>query len=556
VLSPERVKWKVERRLLQEGLTPNELAFATATLDFSPGGQLTTAAMQKIADKAGMGRSTAFKVRNALVERGIITTEPQYGEDGAQTTSLHTISRAVLERAGVFFSSPPSMSETGARPRSGHKRDPLSSLDRALSSGSVDRSENGKENQRARTRANPTPVFVSSDDDPVFVEFASIFAAAHEDHYRPALEAKGETYDPRDAGTIRRGNRADVVLFLRNLVGQAHAIALAKGRHDLTPETIRPDLFRRIALAYLAQDRRWLIDHCHAFGGIWGEGGKDDNPCDLHDLSVRVLEEWGAALDPGWDLPTRPRDEHQGDDAAPERTEDEPGQAPEPPEEEPPPLDCPETEEEAEEARRACAEFRAALKRAQPDASGAALSRPARLPEPPRPIPPRGQRLTADLLLALARIDAEDRAAAAAKALARRDHADEDLEHDAYDPGRDLDAETFELDELAPETGPADLAPTAQEGAQEPADDAEPPAIDVGPAPRPKRAPKGRLRLGTRPLERLAIVAAFASRGAEEARAIEPEDVDAGDDAPPRAVQLGRRRGPHFEPRRKRRRGP
>ena len=55
VLSPERVKWKVSRQLLQEGLSSREIALALATVDFSPGGQVTIAAMANIAARRASG---------------------------------------------------------------------------------------------------------------------------------------------------------------------------------------------------------------------------------------------------------------------------------------------------------------------------------------------------------------------------------------------------------------------------------------------------------------------------------------------------------------------
>ena len=401
VLSPERVKWKVSRQLLQEGLSSREIALALATVDFSPGGQVTIAAMANIAARGGMGRSTAFKHRAALVARGVLVTEPRHEDDGAQTTSLHAIAPPVFERAGVFFSwPPPSSPETGPRPGSGHKQDPLSSLDRDLFSGSVDHPDNGK-NQRARTREAPlfgrgqrragerTRTVATSAPppplDPAFVDLATIHAAAHAEHYRSDLEQAGETYTAQLAGTIAEEHRGDVAAELRSFAARALAFAATKGRTDLTADAIRVRLTRRIVRTYMAQDRPWLREHKHPLGGLWGHGGTDGKPCDLLVLGADALEAWCDALDDGPPLPSLA--------AVLARA---------------PRIDP--TAEELAEVREACAELRAA-----------AADLPA-LPEPPPTIePPRAPEPPAeDMRAALARIDAEARRDAIAKARARR----------------------------------------------------------------------------------------------------------------------------------------
>jgi len=396
--SSDRLKWKVTRVLLQEGLSSEEIAFAIATLDFSPGGQLTTASMKTIAKRAGMGRSTGFKVRAGLVARGVLTTEPQYDDDGAQITSKHAIAPAVFERAEVFFSwPPPSTIGTGPRPGSGHKRDPLSDLDPSSGSGSLDLTENG--NQHARERAIPSPVFVSSNDDPAFVLLVTLHAAAHEDKYRPEAERRGEVYDPRDAGTLRREHRADVAAELRALAERAHGFALSKHRDDLTVDAIRAELTAAIVRDYMRQNRRWVRDRKHCLGGLWA--ADEDKPRELRALGLRAFEAWCDALDPG----------------------------------EPPPLHELLERADIEAARAACAELRARL-----DAERAAGELPAPLPEldqehddqehddqehddtaplsepPPRAdVPPRGQRVTAEIRAELMRIDAEARERAEAR---------------------------------------------------------------------------------------------------------------------------------------------
>ena len=392
-LSPERIKWKVERRLLQEGLSPGELAFATATLDFSPGGQLTTASMKKIAKRAGMGRSTAFRVRNGLVARRLITTEQRYEDDGAQTTSKHAIAPAVFERAEVFFSGPPpSMGETGPRPGSGHKRDPLLDLDPSSGSGSLDLSDNG--NQRARGRASLDPVFVQANEDPAFVELWTLHAAAHLAKWGREAQRRGEVYDPADAGSISPEHRAAVAAELRSLAARAHAFALAHFRDDLTPDAIRSVLTDRIVREFMALDRPYLRDHKHPLGCLWGKGGTDGKPCDLLSIGPRVLDAWCDALDPG----------------------------------ESPPLDKLLEHADLEAARAACAELRARVAAAAAELPAPAVELdhqehdaendddaaelPAPLPEGPparAAIPPRGQRVTAEIRDELARIDAEAR---------------------------------------------------------------------------------------------------------------------------------------------------
>lgn len=401
VLSAERVKWKLSRQLLDEGLTFPEVALSVATVDISPGGQVTFAAMRTIAARAGMGRSTAFKHRAALVARGVLVTEPRHEDDGAQTTSLHAIARPVFERAGVFFSwPPPSSPETGPRPGSGHKQDPLSSLDRDLFSGSVDHPESGK-NQRARTReaplfgrgqrragertrtvatpAPPPPL------DPAFADLATIHAAAHAEHYRSDLERAGKTYTAQLAGTIAEEHRADVAAELRSLAARALAFAATRGRTDLDAAAVRVRLTRRIVRAYISQDRPWLREHKHPLGALWGHGGTDGKPCDLLVLGADALDAWCDALDDGPPLPSlaallasAPRIEP--------------------------------TAEELAEVREACAELRAA-----------AADLPE-LPEPPPTVepPPAPEPPAEDMRAALARIDAEARRDFIAKARARR----------------------------------------------------------------------------------------------------------------------------------------
>ena len=399
VLSAERVKWKLARQLLQEGLTSREVALGVATVDISPGGQVTFAAMGTIAARAGMGRSTAFKHRTALVARGVLVTEPRHEDDGAQTTSLHAIAPPVFERAGVFFSwPPPSSPETGPRPGSGHKQDPLSSLDRDLFSGSVDHPDNGK-NQRARTReaplfgrgqrragertrtvatpAPPPPL------DPAFADLATIHAAAHVEHYRSDLEQAGETYTAQLAGTIAEAHRADVAAELRNLAARALAFAATRGRTDLDAAAVRVRLTRRIVRAFLAQNRPWLREHKHPLGALWGHGGTDGKPCDLLVLGADALDAWCDALD------RPPLPSLAALLASAPRIEP--------------------TAEELAEVREACAELRAA-----------AANLPE-LPEPPPTIePPAAPEPVEDMRAALARIDAEARRDAIAKARARR----------------------------------------------------------------------------------------------------------------------------------------
>jgi len=395
VLSRKALKWMVTQRLLQEGLSSDEFAFAAATLDLSPGGQFTTASMKTIARRAGMGRSTGFKVRSGLLARGIVVTAPQDGDDGACTTNKHAIAPAVFERAGVFFTGPPpSIGWTGPRPRRGHKRDPLSALDPSSGSGSLDLSENG--NQHARERASPSPVFVSSNDEPAFVLLVTVHAKAHEDLYRPEAERRGEVYDPRDAGTIRREHRAAVAAELRALAERAHGFALSRHRDDLTVDAIRAELTIAIVRDYMRQDRRWVRDHKHCLGGLWA--ADESKPRELRALGLRAFEAWCAALDPG----------------------------------EPPPLHELLERADIEAARAACAELRARLA-----AERAAGELPAPLPEldqehddqehddtaagelpapPPRAaVPPRGQRVTDEIRAELMRIDAEDRERAEAR---------------------------------------------------------------------------------------------------------------------------------------------
>jgi hypothetical protein len=167
---------------------------------------------------------------------------------------------------------------------------------------------------------------------------------------------------------------------------------------------------------------------------------------------------------------------------------------------------------------------------------------------------PRPLRVTLERLRAFVCVPKDPPAPAAAPGdrFVERDDA-ADVEHQEQHDEADHER-TATPEPTAAEAGRADIAPTAQESTPEPADEADPLGIDVRPSPGPKRAAMGRLRLGTRPRERLVIVAALASRGTEEPRAIEPEDVDAGDGAPARAVQLGRRRGPLCGPRTRRKR--
>lgn len=297
-LSHERVKWKLQRRLLQEGLSPFDLALVSATLDLSPGGQFTTAAMATIAKRAGMGRSTAFKTRRKLLDRGILTTEPQYDGDGSQLTSKHAITPAVFERAEVFFSGPPpSTGWTGPRPPSGHKRDPLCSLDPSSEPGSSSLSETG--NQRARATAAPPPVFVDTVGGPAFAELQAAHAKAHAEKYGREAQRRSEPYNPRDAGTLRLEHRGAVGDYLRNLAARGHAFALARFRDDLSTDAIRRDLIAEIVRAFFNQERPYLREHAHPLGCLWGKGGTDPSRCELMLLGERALEAWCEALEPG-----------------------------------------------------------------------------------------------------------------------------------------------------------------------------------------------------------------------------------------------------------------
>jgi hypothetical protein len=401
-LSHERIKWKLERRLLQEGLSPFDLAFVTATLDLSPGGQLTTASMKTIAKRAGMARSTAFKVRGKLLARGILATDPQDDAAGGCTTNKHAIAAAVFERAGVFFQGPPpSMGWTGPRPQNGHKRDPFSSLDPSSEPGSLDLTENG--NNPARGRATPHPVFIEKNGDPAFADLRALHATGHRDQYGREAQRRGDNYDPRDAGNLRPEHHAAIGDYLRGLAARGHAFALARFRDDLTPDAIRYELTERIVRAFLAQDRPYLREHKHPIGCLWGKGSADPARCELMILGERVLEHWCDALDPG----------------------------------EPPRLEDVLERTDRDVARAACAELRT---RAAAMAAAGELPPPAveldhqehdetigdDAPEeapavelcPPLPrgeVPPRGQRVTAEIRAELERIDADARERAEAR---------------------------------------------------------------------------------------------------------------------------------------------
>lgn len=331
------------------------------------------------------------------------------------------------------------------------------------------------------------PAFVSNDDDPAFVELVTVHAAAHAAKYRRAIEASGERYSVRDAGTIRAELRPTIAAELRNLAARAHVIALAKLRDDLTTDAIRADLTRRIVDAYMAQERDWLLKKKHCLGGLWND--TDGKPCDLRILGERALETWGAALDP----------------AEPPHLDDLLEQA----------AQHLEQSDDAE-AREACAELRARLAAStnahellerpveldqEHDDTDGDDEAPAELPPPlPRAaVPPSGQRVTAELRAELERIDAEDRERAEQRRARRTRTRRRDRAHLATRPRERL-ALLAALMTLAAPSAPLtdhEHEPTLERPAAATWTGAAPPLLrdarerPARRAPRRRRAPRG-----------------------------------------------------------------
>jgi hypothetical protein len=169
-------------------------------------------------------------------------------------------------------------------------------------------SEQASKKQRAaQPKRSPSPsVPLDPAADPTYLELATVFAAAHEAKYRPELESRGEQYDPQTAGSIAAKHHAAVGTALRNFAHQARERALAKGRSDLTIDTIRAEVIHRVVEAFLDKTKEECVKRRHPLGFLWNLGGKDRNVRDLLVLGQAAVNEWDAALEPGWDAALEP----------------------------------------------------------------------------------------------------------------------------------------------------------------------------------------------------------------------------------------------------------
>jgi len=381
-------------------LAPRRLAMLLALIHFWGTRGIYPGVKSRLAPRARVSPSTAYECLGDLCALGLVLWTHRRDEHGHNRSSLFWFTEAFFRLAGITPPPPPYSEEWSPQaPKSRHKGDPSSLLDPSSCPGSLDLPEDGDHLRAHATTsaATPVPVFVSNDDDPAFVELARAHAEAHAAKYLPAAQRRGEPYDPRDAGTIRREHRGDVAAELRGLAARGLAFALDRHRHDLTADAIRVELTARIVREYMRQDRRWLREHLHPLGGLWATD--ENKPRELRALGLRVLEAWCDALDPG-----KPPDLTATLEEAARHVE----------------------AMEAAAARTACAELRARtaaavaageLPASLPDLddqehdTAAAGELPASLPEPaPRAaVPPRGHRVTAEIRAELERIDAEAR---------------------------------------------------------------------------------------------------------------------------------------------------
>lgn len=379
------------------GLAPRRFAVLLAVVHFWQQRGIFPL-VRTIAKRAKVSTSTAYVCLADLCAAQLLLWSHRRDEHGHNRSSLFWFTDELFRLAGIAPLPPPYSEEWRPRaPKSVDKRDPSLHLDPSSSSGSVDPSDNGDPvHARATSAPAPIPFFVSNDDDPAFVDLARIHLAAHRKKYGPEAERRGETYDPRDAGTIAREHRADVAAELHGLAARALAFAHSRDRYDLTADAIRLKLTARIVRSFLDLDRTYLREHCHPLGCLWGKGGTDGKPSDLLSIAARVFEDWCANLDPG-------ETTHIADVLA-----SAPGDEP------PPPAPHEDLEhdprDEHDQIRAACEELlsrRATVEEARDEP---ALRAPHRRGAPP----------TAAQLRDLARIDEQDRREALARARARR----------------------------------------------------------------------------------------------------------------------------------------
>lgn len=296
-ITRRRAKTLLERQAAREGLRPSALAVLLAMIDtwqpdrpLRPSIQHTIASMKGRTGKVRMAPSTAYEQIKILRDARILFWQPRRDEHGHNRSSDYWFYPEFFERAGLPAIAPPySDSESPRPPKARHKREPSRSLIRSSSAGSVDLPETGSE-RHAPARGLPDPAFISPIlDDPAFVLLARLHLAAHCEHYNHR--------SPRQAGTIRRDQRAAVAQELRNLAARAVAIAQARNRDDITADVALLALARLIVADYMALDRPWLNDRRHPLGGLWN--GTEGKPCDLVVLGARALERWAEALKPG-----------------------------------------------------------------------------------------------------------------------------------------------------------------------------------------------------------------------------------------------------------------
>ena len=140
---------------------------------------------------------------------------------------------------------------------------------------------------------------VRSNEDPAILDLLREMEDAHADRYRRAFEESGLEYGPHVAGTIARKHLVAMAQDLRNLAARANEHARTRNRFDLTDDGIRVGMTRKVARAFIAQDRPYLIERNHPPGCLYGRGGADGTPCDFVVLLARAYEEFCAELDDG-----------------------------------------------------------------------------------------------------------------------------------------------------------------------------------------------------------------------------------------------------------------
>lgn len=145
--------------------------------------------------------------------------------------------------------------------------------------------------------ARSAPVRPTSErDDPAYLELVRAHQVAHEARYRADFEAEGQPYAPALAGSIRSEHRADVAQALRGFAHRGHQRALAKGRGELAEETVRAAIVAAIVDAYMRQGGEWVEKNRHPLGGLWALDPRGNRELDV--IGERVLDEWAAELEP------------------------------------------------------------------------------------------------------------------------------------------------------------------------------------------------------------------------------------------------------------------